>query len=70
MLQTFVNNSSDLVHITVNGEEIVSTPGHKFYVPDSGRVSACELSVGTTLILADGSYADVGCICLHSHNVR
>jgi hypothetical protein len=59
VLQAFVNDSSDLVHITVNGEEIVSTPMHKFYVPNSGWIPASALKAGTTLVLANGSYADV-----------
>lgn len=57
--QTFVNSSSDIVHITVCGEEIVSTSGHKFYVPGFGWVPACKICTGTTLVLADGSYAEV-----------
>ena len=59
VVRTFVNDSPNLVHITVNKEKITSTPGHKFYVPNSGWVPACELRVGITLALANGSYADV-----------
>ncbi len=47
------------MHITICGEEIVSTLWHKFYVPGSGWIPACKICTGTTLVLADGSYAEV-----------
>lgn len=59
VVQTFVNNLSDIVYITICGEEIVSTLWHKFYVPGSGWIPACKICTGTTLVLADGSYAEV-----------
>ena len=33
VMQTFVRESSELVHIYVDNEEIVTTPTHPFYVP-------------------------------------
>lgn len=31
-VQTFVNETDELLHVHVNGEEIISTPDHTFYV--------------------------------------
>ena len=36
VVQTFVNETNELVHIKVNGEEIISTPTHPFRVPQKG----------------------------------
>jgi len=34
VVRVFRNESKELVHVTVNGEEIVCTPTHPFYVPE------------------------------------
>ena len=39
-----------LVHLNVNGEEIVTTETHPFYVNDRGFVNAGELAVGDELL--------------------
>ena len=36
VVQTFKNESDELVHVFVNGEEIITTPNHPFYVPKLG----------------------------------
>ncbi len=36
VVQTFENESDELVHVFVNGEEIITTPNHPFYVPKLG----------------------------------
>ena len=36
VVQTFVNETNELVHVHVNGEEIITTPEHPFYVPKKG----------------------------------
>ena len=36
VVQTFVNETDELVHATVNGETITTTPEHPFYVPQKG----------------------------------
>jgi len=52
--QTFINEINELVYVTVNGEEIVTTPGHPFYVVSKGWVGADELKVGDSLIVYKG----------------
>ena len=43
--------------VTVNGLEIVSTPGHKYFLPETKKwVSAEDLKVGVKVLLSDGSY--------------
>ena len=43
-----------LVHLIVNGEEIVTTEGHPFYVKEIGVVNASELSEGDILTDSEG----------------
>ena len=43
-----------LVHITINGEEIVTTDNHPFYVQDRGFINAGNLLVGDKLISVNG----------------
>ena len=43
----------------MNGEEIVCTPGHKFYAPEKGWTSAIELRAGDQLQLVNGKYVTV-----------
>lgn len=40
---TFVNETSELAHFFVDGEEIVCTPGYKFYAPEKCWTSAIML---------------------------
>ena len=54
--QTFVNETDSLVHITIGGEEIVTTPSHPFYVPIKGWTEACKLRAGDRLQLLNGEY--------------
>lgn len=57
VLRLFRNTSQDWTGVTVNGEEIISTPKHKYYLPESKSwKSAEELKVGTKVLLTDGSY--------------
>lgn len=56
----FRNESCDWIGISVNSEEIISTPGHKYYLPfDNQWKSAFELNVGDTVLLVDGNYAEI-----------
>ncbi len=48
-----------MVHLTVNGEEIVTTPGHPFYVPVKGWTKAIQLRAGDRLQLLNGQYVVV-----------
>ena len=59
VVRTFKNESEELVHLTVNGEEIVTTPGHPFYVPVKGWTKAIQLRAGDRLQLLNGQYVVV-----------
>ena len=59
VVQTFRNEANELVHVTVNGEEIICTPTHPFYVPVKGWTVACELRAGDRLQLVNGEYVVV-----------
>ena len=56
VVQTFRNETTELVHVTVNGEEIVCTPTHPFYVPQKGWIAAIQLRAGDRLQLLNGEY--------------
>ena len=59
VVRTFKNESEELVHLTVNGEEIVTTPGHPFWVPVKGWTKAIHLRAGDRLQLLNGQYVVV-----------
>ena len=59
VVQTFVNESTELVRITVNGEEIVCTTEHPFYSPVKGWIAACKLRAGDILVMLNGEYVVV-----------
>lgn len=59
VVETYVNEADQLVHIWANGEEIVATPGHPFYSPVKGWTEACELRAGDILVLFNGEYVVV-----------
>lgn len=59
VVQTFVNKTDELVHVHVNGEEIITTPEHPFYVPKKGWVGAIHLRAGDILVLRSGEYVVV-----------
>ena len=46
VLETYIREVTTLVHITVNGEEIITTVDHPFYVQGRGFVEAGKLLVG------------------------
>ena len=45
VLETYVRQVDKLVHITINGEEIVTTDNHPFYVQGRGFINAGSLLV-------------------------
>jgi len=59
VVQTFVNETDELVHVHVNGEEILTTPEHPFYVPKKGWIGAIDLRAGDILVLQSGEYVVV-----------
>ena len=54
--QVFVNESDELIHLTINGEEITTTPTHPFYVAHKGWYAAVSLRAGDILVLLNGEY--------------
>ena len=54
VLETYIRETSKLVHITVNGEEIISTYDHPYYVKGKGFVSAEALWIGAELVDNNG----------------
>lgn len=54
VLETYIRETSKLVHITVNGEEIISNYDHPYYVRGKGFVSAEALWIGTELVDSNG----------------
>ena len=48
-----------MAHVWVDGEEIICTPGHKFYAPEKGWTSAIDLKAGDILVLSNGEYVTV-----------
>ena len=59
VLETYVNETDELIHVTVDGEEIVTTPSHPFYVPRQGWTDAIHLKAGDILLTVNGEYVVV-----------
>ncbi len=59
VVETYVNETDELVHVFVNGEEIVTTPAHPFYSPVKGWTDAVHLRAGDILVLLNGEYVVV-----------
>lgn len=59
VVQTFESETSEIVHVIINGEEITTTPGHPFYVSDKGWVGAEELCRGDKVLLYSQQYVFV-----------
>lgn len=57
--RTFVRETTELIHVTVDGEEVRTTPEHPFYVPGKGWVGAVHLRAGDILLLHSGKYVVV-----------
>ena len=54
ILEAFKRKVDKLVHLTINGEEVVTTDNHPFYVQGRGFIKAEGLFVGDKLISVDG----------------
>ena len=59
VVETYVNETRELIHVFVNGEEIITTPSHPFYSPLKGWTSAVKLRAGDILVLVNGEYVVV-----------
>lgn len=58
-MDNFNRAVSELVHVYVNSEEIVTTPEHPFYVSNCGWIGAIDLRAGDKLVLVNGECAVV-----------
>ncbi|WP_298532204.1 polymorphic toxin-type HINT domain-containing protein [uncultured Ruminococcus sp.] len=54
VLETYIRETNTLVHLTINGEEIVSTYDHPFFVKGQGFVNAVNLCIGSVLLNSKG----------------
>jgi hypothetical protein len=59
VVETYINETDELIHLLVNGEEIVCTPSHPFYSPVKGWTDAVKLRAGDVLVLVNGEYVVV-----------
>ena len=59
VVETYVNETDELIHLSVNGAEIVCTPSHPFYSPVKGWTDAVHLRAGDILVLVNGECAVV-----------
>jgi len=59
VVETYINETEELTHIFVNGEEIICTPTHPFYSPVKGWTDAVHLRTGDILVLVNGEYVVV-----------
>lgn len=55
VLETYVRETNEVVHLTINGEVVTSTLDHPFYVQDAGFVGAGDLYIGDKLLDAEGN---------------
>ena len=55
VLETYIRETSSLVHLTISGENIISTYDHPYYVKYKGFVSAEALWIGAELIDKNGN---------------
>ena len=62
VVRTFRNEKDELVHVTVNGEEIVCTTEHPFYVHGKGWVAAKDLRIDDQVELLNGLVAYISCV--------
>ena len=56
VVETYINETDELTHIFVKGDEIITTPSHPFYSPVKGWTEAAYLRAGDILVLLNGEY--------------
>ena len=59
VVETYVNETDELTHVFVDGEEIIATPSHPFYCPAKGWTDVSHLRAGDILVLVNGEYVVV-----------
>ena len=55
VLETYIRRTDKLIHLVINGEEIITTETHPFYVKERGFVDAGSLLIGDPLIDVHGN---------------
>ncbi|OPX42923.1 hypothetical protein CLHUN_32470 [Ruminiclostridium hungatei] len=55
VIEAYIRETTELVHLTINGELIKTTFEHPFYVKDVGFVNAGELVVGNKVLDSSGN---------------
>jgi len=50
VVQTFKNDTTELIHIAVDGQNISTTPEHPFWIPQKGWTKAVDLRAGDRLV--------------------
>jgi len=55
VLETYVRETTELLHLRINGEVIKTTFEHPFYVKDVGFVEAGKLQIGDRLVDSRGN---------------
>ena len=59
VVETYINETDEIIHLFVNGEQILATPAHPFYSPVKGWMDAVQLRAGDILVLVNGEYVVV-----------
>ncbi len=59
VVETYINETDELIHVFVSGQEILTTPSHPFYSPVKGWTEAVHLRAGDILVLVNGEYVVV-----------
>lgn len=59
VVETYVSETNELIHVFVNGEAVTTTPTHPFYSPVKGWTDATHLRAGDILVLVNGEYVVV-----------
>ena len=66
VVETFENETTVLIHIKIDGEEILTTPGHPFYVLDKGWIGADYLKNGDKVVLYNGQQVTIEKVTLEN----
>ena len=61
VVETYIRKDNKLIHLVINGEEIITTETHPFYVNNRGFVNAGELKVGDELLDTGGNIFLIEC---------
>ena len=56
VVETYINECDELIHLSVKDEEIICTPNHPFYAPQKGWTEAVRLRAGDILVTINGEY--------------